>query len=162
MTALAISMILRVLHRNLTGIMAVKYFIPKHSLNPAHLLRLEMALLEKHYNFLTMKIIGGVLYIIGCCRPTELSVNYYYKIVYDLKNHPKVYVTEPQIEYNEDIHMYSDDNRLCLYYPKDYSWTANSRIFETILPWTHKWFLYYELYLITGKWEHPFVEHRKL
>jgi len=146
--------------------MAVKDFIPKHRLNPAHLLQLEMGLLQKHYGFLTSKIVGGVLYVYGYCQPTEHSIIYQYKVIYDprnpLKFPPKVYVTEPQIGYNDDIHMYSDDHRLCLYYPRDYSWTENSRLFDTIIPWTHKWFLYYELYLISGKWEHPFVEHRKL
>ncbi|RYE27464.1 MAG: hypothetical protein EOP45_01125 [Sphingobacteriaceae bacterium] len=146
--------------------MVVKDFIPKHRLNPAHLLRLEMSLLQKHFGFLTLKIVGGVLYAYGHCQPTEHSITYWYKIIYDpkspLKYPPKVYVTKPQIAYNDDIHMYSDDGRLCLYYPRDYSWTENSRLFDTIMPWTHRWFLYYELYLISGKWEHPFVEHRKL
>lgn len=142
--------------------MAVKNFIPKYRLNPAHLLRLEMALLKKYYVFLTAKLVGGVLYVHGYCQPTEHSITYRYKIIYNPNDVPKVYVTEPQIAYNDDIHMYSDDHRLCLYYPRDYSWTAYSRLFDTIVPWTHKWFLYYEIYLITGKWEHPFVEHRKL
>jgi hypothetical protein len=142
--------------------MGAKVFIPKHRLNPAHLLRLEMALLNKHYGFLTAKLLGSVLYVYGYCKPAEHSVIYHYKIIYDPKRPPKVYVTEPQIGYNDDIHMYSDDHRLCLYYPRDYSWSENSRLFDTIIPWTHKWFLYYEIYLISGKWEYQFVEHRKL
>ncbi|MBK0379333.1 hypothetical protein [Mucilaginibacter segetis] len=142
--------------------MAVKNLIPERRLNPAHLLRLEMALLRKHYGFLSAKLVGGVLYVYGYCQPTEYSITYHYKVVYDPKSVPKVYVTEPEIAYKDDIHMYSDDHRLCLYYPPDHSWTEHSRLFDTIIPWTHKWFLYYEIYLISGKWEHPFVEHRKL
>ncbi len=142
--------------------MAVKTFIPQHRLNPAHLLRLEIALLEKHYDFLTAKLVGGVLFIYGYCQPTEHSPVYNYKVVYNPKLPPKVYIMEPQIAYNENIHMYSHDNSLCLYYPWDHSWVEGSRLFDTIIPWTHKWFLYYELYLLTGKWEHPYVDHRKL
>jgi hypothetical protein len=142
--------------------MGAKQFIPKHRLNPAHLLRLEMALLKKHYGFLTAKLTGGVLYVYGYFKPTEHSPTYYYKLIYDPKKEPRVYATDPQIAYNEDIHMYSDDLRLCLYYPRDYSWRESSHLFDTIIPWTHKWFLYYEIYLISGKWEYQFVEHRKL
>ena len=142
--------------------MAGKLFIPKHRLNHAHLLRVEASLLKKHYDFLTTRIINGVLYVFGFCKPTELSVTYHYKIKYDPAKYPKVYAVDPEILYNEEIHMYSDDNRLCLYYPRDNSWNERSRLFDTIIPWTHKWFLFYELYLITGKWKHPFVDHRKL
>ena len=125
-------------------------------------MRVEAGLLKKHYDFLTTKIMSGKLYVYGYCRPSEFSTTYHYKIKYQPAKYPKVYVTEPQIPYNENIHMYSDDNRLCLYYPRDNSWTEHSRLFDTFIPWTHKWFLYYEIYLITGKWEHPFVDHRKL
>ena len=142
--------------------MVAENFIPKRRLNPAHLLRIEMALLHRHYSFLKMKLIGSVLHVQGYCKPTEHSITYHYKIRYDPKLFPKVYVTEPEIAYNDDIHMYSDDLRLCLYYPRDHSWTENSRMFDTIIPWTHKWFLYYEIYLLTGNWEYPFVDHRKL
>lgn len=142
--------------------MAANVSIPQRRLHGTHLLRVEAALLKKHYDFLTSKIINGILVIYGYCKPTEYSVTYNYKVVYDPAKTPKVYVTEPQISYNEEIHMYADDNRLCLYYPRDHSWNDNSRLFDTIIPWTHKWFLFYELHLITGKWEHPFVEHRKI
>lgn len=142
--------------------MAAKGFIPTTRLNPAHLLQLEKALLEKHYGFLTVSIKGGVLLAEGYCQPTPQSVTYYYKVRYDPNKEPRVYVTSPTIAYNEEIHMYADDHRLCLYYPRDYSWREHSRLFDTIIPWTHKWFLYYELYQVTGKWEHPFVDHRKI
>jgi hypothetical protein len=73
---------------------------------------------------------------------------------------PKVYAINPKIPYNEDIHMYEDDNRLCLYYPKDFRWTEKVHLYNTIIPWTHEWFLFYELYKIYGKWMHPEVNHK--
>lgn len=103
-----------------------------------------------------------MLLVHGFCQPSEFSVTYSYKVKLVPGKHPKVYVTDPVIVYDEEIHMYSDDNRLCLYYPKDFSWTSESRLFNTIIPWTHEWFVFYELYQITGKWQHPFVDHRRI
>jgi len=56
--------------------------------------------------------------------------------------------------------MYPKNNTLCLYHKSDLSWNINCHLFDTIIPWTHEWFVYYELYCITGNWEHPFVPHK--
>jgi hypothetical protein len=32
-------------------------------------------------------------------------------------------------------------------------------LYSHIIPWVHEWILYYEIYLITGIWEHPEVKH---
>lgn len=142
--------------------MATNFFIPKHKHNSSHILMVEKHLLEKHYDHLTVNIRDRVLIAYGICKPSQESITYTFKIKFDPGNAPAVYVTDPQITYNDEIHMYSEDNRLCLYYPKDYSWNYKSHLFNTIVPWTHEWFLFYELYQITGKWLHPFVEHRKI
>ena len=140
--------------------MAVKFYQPSKSISNHHKLLLEKHLLEKHYAFLTVSVSRNLLICQGYCRPTELSTTYDYKIVYKIGNYPKVYCLNP-IKYDDEIHMYLD-NSLCLFYPKDFSWTNKSFLFNTILPWTHEWFVFYELYQITGKWHHPFVPHNKL
>jgi hypothetical protein len=59
--------------------------------------------------------------------------------------------------------MYPSDNSLCLYHSKtdDLLWDPKKHnIFDTIIPWTQEWFTYYELYNITGVWEHPHIDHR--
>jgi len=119
----------------------------------------EKHLLQKHYAFLEIKTNGNTLFCKGYCQPSDYSIQYVYKLIYNPNQSPAVYTVNPKIPYNEEIHMYPQDNRLCLYYPKDYSWTSASHLYNTIIPWTHEWFLYYELFQICGKWMHPSVSH---
>jgi hypothetical protein len=142
--------------------MAARSFIPPKGENPMQRIRLEKHLLEKAYNFLEVKISDGALSVKGTCQPSEFSVKYEYKVKFTPGSNPKVYPMIPKIAYNDEIHMYAQDNTLCLYYPHDYSFTDRSHLFNTIIPWTHEWYLYYELYLLKGKWLHPYVDHRKI
>jgi hypothetical protein len=141
--------------------MVGRNFIPRSEKNEGWILSLEKHLLTKNYDFLKVNITGGSLKCIGSCKPSDHSVSYTYEIKFIPNMAPSVYVRSPIIEYHEDIHMYSSDKSLCLYYPKDYSWTRTSHLFNTIVPWTHEWFVFYELYLIYGKWLHPAVSHNK-
>lgn len=141
--------------------MAANKYIPVRRLNRTHNLYLEKHLLERHYSFLNTYITNNTLICIGIHQPTEYSANYKYEVTYKYGKHPTVNVISPNIEYNNDIHMYKN-NSLCLYYPKDYSFTHDSHLYNTIIPWTHEWFVYYELYLITGIWQHPYVKHNKI
>jgi hypothetical protein len=38
-------------------------------------------------------------------------------------------------------------------------WEADSKIAETIIPWTAAWLHFYELYLETGVWRGPQARH---
>ncbi len=123
---------------------------------------LEKHLLKKHYAFLKVKLYGGILECAGWCQPSVHSPVYTYKLTYTPNKPPKVIVISPKLPYDGNVHMYSDGS-LCLYYPKDYNWTpASSHLYDTIIPWTHEWFLFYELYQLTGEWKHPFVDHNKI
>ena len=93
---------------------------------------------------------------IGKLKPTELSPLYTVKIEYHHR-HPKVYVIEPKILHNAP-HRY-EDGSLCLYYPKDMSYSEISIIAETILPWTVEWLYYYESWLNEGIWWGPEAPH---
>ena len=137
--------------------MANSYFIPKSSMNNAIRLNWERRLLIKNYSFLKVNIIGKTLYCKGICNPSEYSIAYNYKIIYTPNQPPSVYAVSPKIVYKKEIHMYPQDNSLCLYYPKDFSWTSTSHLYNTIIPWTHEWFLFYELFQIRGRWLHPEV-----
>ncbi|MGZ3776280.1 MAG: hypothetical protein ACXVI9_01405, partial [Mucilaginibacter sp.] len=66
------------------------------------------------------------------------------------------------IEYHDDIHMYYDDLSLCLYHKTDLTWDADCHLYDTIIPWTQEWFVFYELWKLTGEWLHPFVSHKKI
>jgi len=123
----------------------------------------EKKLLENNYEFLTCYIKKGKLLCTGNYTPTQYSDTYIYRVEYDCRFPPKVYIENPTIDYNDEIHLYPDDNGLCLYYPNDMKWDwRNNNIYDTIIPWTNEWFVFYEKYLISGKWEHPFVKHRRV
>lgn len=132
----------------------------KEHLPIKHILIREKKLIESHYEFLSCTIRQNKLYCCGKVKPSEFSAEYSIKIVYDGINTPKVYVEEPEIEYHRDIHMYPKEKNLCLFHPETDNFHWNSfkhHIYDTIIPWSLEWFVFYELYLITGEWKHPFV-----
>lgn len=115
--------------------------------------------IEKEYRWCKCTILlQHTLICEGIIRPDEHSPRYKIKIRYRFGSVPKVYVLEPDIQMNAKTHVY-DDESLCLFFPKDHPWTDEKLISETIIPWTAEWLLYYELYLITGKWDGPEAEH---
>jgi len=137
-------------------------FHKKFRPNPIAIVNVEKKLIEKHYDFIDCKINNGNLYCYGNYQPTAESISYSYRIKYAPLSKPIVTVTNPVIAYNNDIHMYPHNNSLCLYYPKDMTWDCSSHhLYDTIIPWTHEWFVFYELYQFTGKWLHPEVQHKK-
>lgn len=125
----------------------------------------EKKLIEVNYGFLTCTIKQNKLVCTGKVKPTDYSKEYSIKIIYNGLSSPKVYSIEPEIEYHDDIHMYPIEKNLCLYHPEidNFQWDYKKHnIFDTIIPWALEWFVYYELYLITGKWEHPYKDHRRV
>ena len=127
----------------------------------------EKSRIESKYAFLKCVIYqqkGKKMKCKGVVKPTEYSVDYTIRINCDGHNPPKVYVINPKIEYSDDIHLYKDGS-LCLYHEEkdSFYWDYKKHsIYDTIIPWTLEWFIFYELYLITGKWEHPFVSHKTI
>ena len=139
--------------------MADSRFIPEGGRDPAWVLQREKHLLLKHYDFVNVQISGRTLQCTGRCQPSALSIGYTYRIKYTVDRAPVVHALNPVLAYDEHIHMYKEDNSLCLYYPADYSWRSDSSLYNTIVPWTHEWFLYYELYRLFGKWLYPAALH---
>ncbi|MEQ6119947.1 hypothetical protein [Reichenbachiella sp. MALMAid0571] len=138
-----------------------KFFETKYVTNSVIVGR-ESSLIRRNFPFLETKLQNGILYCYGEYQPTEYSVTYKYRIKYNGFRSPSVTVLDPFIEYNDDIHMYPQNRSLCLYHKTDLVWdTQKHHIHELIVPWTHEWFIFYELYLLSGKWEHPFVAHNK-
>jgi hypothetical protein len=97
----------------------------------------------------------------GTLQPTDASPVYTVKISYRFDNQfsksPRVWVVSPKIR-SDAKHRYRDQS-LCLYYPKDQSWTPYKFISETIVPWTSLWLLFYEIWLDTDHWYGPEVAH---
>ena len=65
---------------------------------------------------------------------------------------------EPQISPSASRHMYGN-GALCLYKPTEHPWKSSDNIHEKIIPWTAEWLVFYELYLMCGKWLGPEAEH---
>lgn len=123
----------------------------------------EKKLIELNYNFIKCNISKNKLTCFGSTKPTEYSETYDFKIIYDGLVSPKAYVVNPEVGYDENIHMYPQDNSLCLFHPEtdNFYWDSKKyHVYDTIIPWGLEWFIYYELYQITGKWEHPNIDHR--
>ena len=94
----------------------------------------------------------------GIQQPLDYIESYEIEIRVKCGISPKVFVKNPKILYNKDIHMYREGH-LCLYYPKDILWRSTTSIAEYTIPWTNEWIIYYELYKISGDWEGPAAPH---
>jgi hypothetical protein len=89
----------------------------------------------------------------GFLQPRITSARYMVEVQYKLKEIPKVWALSPPL-HPEAPHLYGDKS-LCLYWPKEWKWTGDQILAETIIPWTGSWLYFYELWLDTGKWLGP-------
>lgn len=118
--------------------------------------------LETHYDFLKCQIItpsNGKRLLKAIGHYNQTGVEYVYEVTYDGFNEPNVIIISPSLVKNPP-HVYSNDGSLCLFYPKEQPWSnRNCSVFSHTIPWTHEWILFYEIWKITGTWEHPEVSH---
>ena len=136
----------------------VNKYIPKNRKEAYIRLLMERSNIQKSFpNFLT-HVNGDTLVSTGPIQPTEYSQKYTIKITYRWNNNPKVIIVHPKIQFDKNIHMYSDGT-LCLYYWKEQPWQNTFHINETIIPWVAEWLVHYEIYELTGKWLGQAVEH---
>ena len=128
-----------------------------------YLLVHEKTMLEANYDFLDcrFKAEKGKRLLVVFGHYNQTGVDYSYKVVYDGCSPPKVWILSPNLVSNPP-HVYKD-NSLCLYYPTEQPWKyGRSSLYSHIIPWTHEWILYYEIWKITGVWEHPEINHGSL
>jgi hypothetical protein len=128
--------------------------------NNYKMLFLQKKLVEKEFICLkcTIHSHGLLLTCKGILQPLESIEPYYIVIKHVPGSTPKVFVKNPKIEYDPNIHMYKSGN-LCLYYPADFSWNASTAFAHYLIPWVNEWIIYYELYKISGVWEGPAAPH---
>jgi hypothetical protein len=93
----------------------------------------------------------------GILQPTDASPPYLIRVSYREPKPPRVSVLAPKL-HDQAPHRYLDGT-LCLYYPRDRSWTPRMFIAETIIPWTALWLRFYELWLQTNTWYRPEAPH---
>lgn len=85
---------------------------------------------------------------IGVLQPHKGADLYEIQITYRPPHPPQVFVLSPEL-WEKAPHRYSDGS-LCLYFPKDGSWTPRHFIAFTIIPWTALWLECYELWKETS------------
>jgi hypothetical protein len=95
--------------------------------------------------------------------PTPISEKYRVKLYYKRGDSPKIYVLDAlklAPGKTELPHVYStEEQRLCLYYPKYREWTPEKYFVQTIIPWTSEWLYHYEIWVVTGEWHGGGIEH---
>ena len=123
--------------------------------NNVKIVHREQTLLRRYYDFLSIKILNGLLYCYGTYNQT--GIEYKYRIKYNGYSAPSVKIISPLIEM--PYHTYNDGT-LCLYYPKETPWDCDKlHLYDTFIPWTHQWILFYEIYRQTGVWAYPEIVH---
>jgi hypothetical protein len=86
-------------------------------------------------------------------QPTPMSRRYTVRIAYRAGGVPDVFVlTELKLHPDADVlpHTFPGD-KLCLHLPGQ--WRPDMYLAHTTVPWTSEWLLYYELWLVTGRWD---------
>jgi len=115
-------------------------------------------LVRENFPLFHSRIMGLELSSRGRIQPTESSPTYRVEIRYSGRDRPDVRVLEPRIRFNPALHMYQDDT-LCLYDWRENPWQTKWHLHETIIPWAAEWLVYYELWLLTGKWQGKSAAH---
>ena len=115
----------------------------------------EKYLLTKHYPSLRCEIREAILICRGLMQPNAHCREYYFELEYGrnaFNEHlPLVRIVYPIIKTDIECHMYRSGH-LCLYYKEDRSFTNDSNLYNTIIPWTAEWIVYYELYQLGHGW----------
>jgi hypothetical protein len=119
---------------------------------------MQKLLIEKQFPCFKCKHSHRLLKCEGCITPSQGCDTYRVAISYAQEGIPKVLIKDPQIEPSPTIHMYGT-GALCLYFPAEDPWRSSDNIHEKIIPWTAEWLVFYELYLIGGKWLGPAAPH---
>ena len=118
----------------------------------------QKSLIEQYFPCFKCHLYGNRLTCKGRIIPSEDCDEYLIRIRYDYEKVPRVEIIEPTIEPSPKIHIYGC-GALCLCDPRQTPWRRLNNVHETIIPWTAEWLVYYELYLIRGKWLGPEAPH---
>jgi hypothetical protein len=111
----------------------------------------EQVLVREKFPFLHSRISGFELTCRGRIQPTQESGTYRIEIRYTPWKSPEVRVIDPKIRFTEGAHMYRNDT-LCLYDWREQPWENRWHLHQTVIPWTAEWLVFYELFLLTGRW----------
>jgi hypothetical protein len=122
-----------------------------------HFLR-QKALVQHHFPCFECQLYRNRLTCKGAITPSPGCDEYVVRIRYEYEKVPRVDIVQPTIKPSFKIHMYGC-GALCLYDPRETPWQRGDNVHEKIIPWTAEWLVFYELYLIYGKWLGPEAPH---
>lgn len=125
--------------------------IPSDNAEKSRRLVTETLLLKKHFPFLLPRMVGDRLMCRGNIQPSDTSATYRIDLVYKPWSAPEVRILTPEIKPERHLHFYKDGT-LCLYDWREQPWQRHWHLTDTVIPWTAEWLLFYELFLLTGKW----------
>jgi hypothetical protein len=138
--------------------MAKRHWISRDYGIGERLFAIQKALVEKHFPCFECGMSHRCLECEGVITPSEGCGTYRVRISYARGGVPRVKIKDPQIIPSSAIHMYNDGT-LCLYEPCETPWKSSDSLHEKIIPWTAEWLVFYELFLICGKWLGPEAPH---
>lgn len=123
---------------------------------------LQKHTIKKNYDCFRCNIKEGVLTCTGVIVPEDGCMGYKVKIQQRRGGSPKVWIVDPEIQYDPKIHMFEEDNSLCLYDSREVPWKRSDFIHLNTIPWIAEWIVLYELYIIYGEWLGPEAPHDKI
>lgn len=123
----------------------------------ASLLR-EKAHVNQKYTCFECTISSQQLICKGYLKVSEEGQEYLVEIRYRFKKAPEVYILNPDIPHQKDIHVYNNGS-LCLYDWRDRPWTEHDSVATLLVPWLAEWLVLYELYLLSGFWHGKEAPH---
>lgn len=122
---------------------------------------LQKNAIQKTYECFCCYVKNGVLTCTGVIVPEGGCTEYKVKIQQRCGGAPKAWILDPEIQYDSKIHMFKEDNSLCLYDHRVAPWKPYDCIHLSIIPWISEWIVLYELFHIYGKWLGPEAPHIK-
>ncbi len=118
----------------------------------------QLQILKSKYEGSTGICIRGGFEWYFTIQPKPLSDTYKIKILYKERSFPETYVVSPKplalADGAEKLpHTYDTKRQqLCLFNPNYYEWNSSMLIADTIVHWATMWLVYYENWVLTGKW----------
>jgi hypothetical protein len=121
---------------------------------------LQKTFMEKRFPGFRCALHNNFLVCEGEITPSEHCATYTVNVSYKNGGIPTVRIRRPQIPRVSwgRVHIYREGS-LCLYDHREHPWRWNDNLHEKIIPWTAEWLVFYELFLMCGKWLGPEAPH---
>lgn len=124
-------------------------------------LNIEKALVEKHFEWLDLKIHHQNKAIFGKgtlnFKNKRYDIELYYSPILSYR-YDRIYIKDKSIKYNDDIHLYKDLS-LCLYHPIIDKPMLRGIPLYKMIPWITEWIVLYEKYKQYGVWLGKEIKH---